>query len=218
MAPMSLPAAMQCKTSPPAQTAGRNSVASSSPRALHGRTRRLRPLLLACIAGMTVAGCGPPATPTYFIAPTMAAVASVPQPNALVVSSTSTPQVVAVPTLTLPSPTPPCIDGLTYLQDLTIPDGSIMAPGQSIDKRWQVSNSGTCNWDARYRLKLLSGDSMGAGISVPLYPARAGTQVTLSILFTAPQVAGTYECQWQAVNPDSLPFGDAFYMQIVVSP
>jgi hypothetical protein len=92
-----------------------------------------------------------------------------------------------------------------------------MAPGQLIDKRWQVSNSGTCNWDERYQLRLVSGDAMGADSSLLLYPARAGTQATLRILFTAPATAGTYECQWQAVNPDGVPFGDAFYMQIVVS-
>ena len=133
-------------------------------------------------------------------------------------NATFTPEVVTVPTLAAPSPTPPCTDGLSYLQDLSIPDGSTMAPGQLIDKRWQVSNSGTCNWDERYRLTLVSGDAMGAQTSLPLYPARAGREATLRILFTAPQTAGTYECQWQAVNPDGVPFGDAFYMQIVVTP
>ncbi len=62
------------------------------------------------------------------------------------------------------------------------------------------------------------GDAMGAPPSIPLYPARAGTPATLRIVFTAPQAAGTHECQWQAVGPDGAPFGDAFYMQIVVLP
>ena len=57
---------------------------------------------------------------------------------------------------------------------------------------------------------------MGSDGSVSLYPARAGTEATLQILFTAPQEPGTYDCQWQAVNPDGSAFGDAFYMQIVV--
>ena len=175
-------------------------------------------LLLACIAGIVVGGCGLQATPTYFIPPTMAPASPVPVPGTPAEFPTASPGAVTVPTLVLPSPTPPCTDGLTYIQDLTIPDGSTMSPGQLIDKRWQVSNSGTCNWDERYQLKLVSGDSMGAGISLPLYPARAGTQATLRILFTAPQSAGIYECQWQAVNPDGAPFGDAFYMQIAVSP
>jgi hypothetical protein len=102
------------------------------------------------------------------------------------------------------------------LQDLSIPDGSVVLPGQSIDKRWQVRNSGTCNWDQRYSLRLISGDAMGTDGSVLLYPARAGADATLQIVFTAPQEPGSYECQWQAANPDGTPFGDAFYMQIVV--
>jgi hypothetical protein len=104
------------------------------------------------------------------------------------------------------------------VQDLSIPDGTVLAPGELIDKRWQVANTGTCHWDARYRLKLVGGDDLGAGDSVPLYPARAGRQATLRILFTAPQSAGTYECRWQAVGPDGIAFGQSFYMQIVVSP
>ena len=147
-------------------------------------------ILVACLAG-----CGMPATLTA-----------------------SAPVAQAPATLAPPSPTPPCTDGLTYLQDLTIPDGSIVVPGELIDKRWQISNSGTCNWDERYKLTHIGGDAMGAATSLPLYPARAGAEVTISIMFTAPQAAGTYESQWQAVNPDGVPFGSAFYMQVVVSP
>lgn len=91
-----------------------------------------------------------------------------------------------------------------------------MAPGQVIDKRWEVRNSGSCNWDQRYSLRLTSGDPMGAEQTVPLYPARAGSDATLRIIFTAPPAPGVYECHWQAVNPDGTPFGDAFYMQILV--
>jgi hypothetical protein len=166
---------------------------------------------------LLAAGCGPQATPTYFVPPTMAP-QSLPAPPLTAEASSPTTVASPVPTLAPPSPTPPCADGLTYLQDLTIPDGSIVVPGQLIDKRWQVSTSGTCTWAARYRLTHVGGDAMGAATSLPLYPARAGAEATISILFTAPQAAGTYESQWQAVNPDGVPFGSAFYMQVVVSP
>jgi hypothetical protein len=88
--------------------------------------------------------------------------------------------------------------------------------GQTVDKQWLVANSGTCNWDVRYRLKLLSGDALGAVTEQALFPARAGTQATLRILFTAPQSPGTYQSAWQAVAPDATPFGDAIYIQIVL--
>jgi hypothetical protein len=107
---------------------------------------------------------------------------------------------------------------LTYVQDLSVPDGTNYAPGQPIDKQWLVSNSGTCNWDSRYRLKLIGGDAMAAAPLQALYPARAGTQATIRIVFTAPQQAGLYQSQWKAMNPDGLVFGDAFYTQIAVTP
>ena len=177
-----------------------------------------RRLVAMAAFAWALAGCGPQSTPTLFIPPTMAAQPLPPaagQPDA---ATSPTPGSIIVPTVVLPSPTPPCTNDLAYVQDLTIPDGSHMTPGQSIDKQWEVLNSGSCNWDQRYRLKLINGDSMGAAPLLPLYPARAGTQATLRILFTAPQAPGIYECQWQAVDPDGQAFGDAFYMQIEVSP
>jgi len=179
--------------------------------------RKLLVATTASIAGLLAGACGPQATPTLFVAPTMAA-ASPAAPLVPADVPTAIPEATIVPTPLVPTPTPPCVDGLTYVQDLTIPDGSIVTPGQILDKRWQVSNSGTCNWDARYRLRLVGGDAMGASVSLLLFPARAGAEATIRIFFTAPQAAGTYECQWQAADPAGVPFGQVISMVIVVSP
>ncbi len=122
-----------------------------------------------------------------------------------------------------PSPVPavsptPCTNGLSFVQDVTIPDGTSVTPGTTIDKQWLVTNSGTCNWDASYRLKLISGDAMGVASEQELYPARAGTQATLRIVFTAPQNIGTYQSAWQAFGPDGTAFGQAITIQVSVSP
>ena len=68
----------------------------------------------------------------------------------------------------------------------------------------------------RYRLKLTDGDAMGVASELALYPARAGTQATLRILFTAPQSAGTYRSAWQAISPDGVAFGPTVFVQISV--
>ena len=91
-----------------------------------------------------------------------------------------------------------------------------MAPGSSLDKQWLVQNNGTCNWDARYRLRLVSGDPLGAATEMALFPARAGTQATLRILFTAPQPDGEYVSEWQAFDASGVPFGESFVIKIVV--
>jgi hypothetical protein len=139
-------------------------------------------------------------------------------------SALSTPTLPAiVPTETLISsfpvvatPTPICIDGLAFKEDVTIPDSSIVMPGSTLDKQWLVQNSGSCNWDSRYRLRLVGGDALGASPEQALYPARAGVQVTLRIIFTAPLGAGEYLSEWQAFDAKGISFGEAFFIKIIV--
>jgi len=145
---------------------------------------------------------------------------------------TPTPTLVNLPTMTLPNPTltvrpteavlstqtPVCIDNLSFVDDATIPDGTIVSPGSTLDKQWLVQNSGTCNWDGRYRLRFVSGDLLGALSEYSLYPARSGTQANLRISFIAPQEAGIYVSEWQAFNAQGIPFGDAFFIKFEVQP
>lgn len=114
-----------------------------------------------------------------------------------------------------PTATPDCINSLTYSSDLTVPDGSIVPPGSRLDKRWIVYNSGTCNWDRRYRIRLASGPDLGAH-ELALFPARGGTELIIQIIFTAPSEPGAYHSVWQAHDPLGNPFGDPFYIDIVV--
>lgn len=114
------------------------------------------------------------------------------------------------------TPTPLCENNLRYIEDLSLPDGSLVPPGEGLDKRWRVENSGTCNWDERYRIKLIAGPALGAPSEQALYPARAGTQAELRILFVAPREAGTYRSAWQAFSPEGQPFGDPVFIEVVV--
>jgi hypothetical protein len=115
-----------------------------------------------------------------------------------------------------PLVTPACTDNLTYLENLSLPAGTVVQPGTSLDERWLVENSGTCNWDEYYRLRLISGAELSAPIDQALYPARSGAKATIRILFTAPSAPGTYQSTWQAYNPQGLPFGDPVFLQVVV--
>jgi hypothetical protein len=123
-------------------------------------------------------------------------------------------------TATAPSPNPTatatCRNNLDFIKDLTVPDNTLVQPNRTIDKQWQVKNSGTCNWDSSYHIKLVGGDSLGVQTEQALYPARAGAQITLRIIFTAPQEPGIYSSTWQAFDPQGQPFGDKFYVQVMV--
>jgi hypothetical protein len=162
---------------------------------------------------ITLTACAPQSTPTYFLPPTQFIEITPTQVVIRVPTSTVTPASTAV----IPTPTPtPCTNGLTFVKDITIPDNTPFSSGQPVDKQWLVSNSGTCNWDSNYRLKLINGPAMGAATEQALYPARAGVQATLRIIFTAPSDTGTYTSTWQAVGPSGEAFGDTIYIQIVV--
>lgn len=124
------------------------------------------------------------------------------------------------PSPTLPEPTAtipePCVSSLRYLSDLTYPDGTLVAAGERIQKQWLVENNGSCDWGPGYRLKLVGGYPLGVFGEVALYPARAGTQATIEIMFLAPLDPGLYRTAWQAFDPNGTPFGDVVYMDIVV--
>jgi hypothetical protein len=114
------------------------------------------------------------------------------------------------------TPTPECEPDLTFLSDLSLPDGTVVLPGQSLDKRWQVENSGSCNWDIRYRLKLIAGPNLGAATDQALYPARSNTPAVIRIIFTAPDESGVQRSAWQAHDPHGEPFGDPIFIEVAV--
>jgi hypothetical protein len=110
-----------------------------------------------------------------------------------------------------------CTNVLSFQQDLTLPDGTFVNPGSSLDKQWQVRNSGTCNWDDTYTIQKIDGDSLGAASPQALVPARSGTAATIRIIFTAPTQSGKYTSIWQAYTPDGKPFGDNFSIVVNVT-
>jgi hypothetical protein len=115
-----------------------------------------------------------------------------------------------------PSPSPDCQSSLQYLEDITIPDGTGVNPQEMLDKRWLVQNSGTCNWDHRFSIRLIAGPDMGAKSEMSLFPARSGNQAEIHIQFTAPREPGVYRSAWQAADPDGNLFGDPIFIEISV--
>jgi len=176
---------------------------------------KLPPTLLAVLLTFLLfPACAPTPTPTPFIPP------RAPTPTQVIIIEGDTPvipTITPVPSPTLsPTPTPPCTDSLAFVEDLTVPDGTVVSPGASVEKGWLIQNNGSCNWDSRYRLRFVGGSDMGAATEQALYPARAGTQAEIRITFTAPSEPGIYSTAWQAIDPFGEPFGDPVFMEIIV--
>jgi hypothetical protein len=178
---------------------------------------------LTLFLGVYLCSCSPFSTPTPFIPPTAPAPLIEPtyiiQPTQEIVVVRPTPLPTIITSVT-PAPTLPsgeCINSLRFVSDLTIPDNSTITYGATIDKQWLVENNGTCNWDSSYRLKYVGGAALGAPGESAIYPARAGTQAAIQILFTAQFTDGTYESAWQAFDPNGNPFGDVIYIRVFVA-
>ena len=121
-----------------------------------------------------------------------------------------------------PAPTPlptrqaNCVNQLEFIDDLTVPDGTEVLPGEKINKQWLIENTGTCNWNASYSMQLISGLALGAENVQGLYPARQSARVIVEITFNAPDNPGRYNSWWQAYDSNGNRFGDPFYVEISV--
>lgn len=109
-----------------------------------------------------------------------------------------------------------CFDGARFVEDLTVPDGSLAQPGEVFDKRWAVLNDGSCDWGSGYRLVRTDESSIEAAEELALYPARAGETAIWQIKITAPLDAGPHLASWQARSPEGVFFGEQVFVLIEV--
>lgn len=136
------------------------------------------------------------------------------------------PTATAVPVTNTPLPTVTAVsycDWVTFVKDVSIPDGTKFSPGETFTKTWRLKNRGTCTWTPDYMLVFASGDQMGGTTAVRLpgyvYP---GETVDVSVTLTAPAKRGHYVGYWMLRNPAGTLFGfgdsanKAFYVDINV--
>lgn len=108
-------------------------------------------------------------------------------------------------------------DGATYVSDITIPDGTVIAPGGSFIKTWSLRNSGTCDWTTSYALAYLSGSKMDGSTTKMTGTVAAGDAVNISVGMYAPLSPGTYIGYWRMQNAAGTFFGDQVFVKIVVT-
>jgi len=94
----------------------------------------------------------------------------------------------------------------------TIPDGTIMQPGDTFWKSWTIKNNGTCTWDSSYKFVYDSGELMGGLLEYPLTElVPPGDQVDISIYLRAPSTNGNYKGNWKILSPWGGTFGVGDY-------
>lgn len=139
----------------------------------------------------------------------------------------------AQPTLTLiPSPiftntpestlTPNC-PLAQFVTDVTIPDGTIMLPGQTFNKKWRLRNISACAWNG-YSLVFDSGEPMNGPATKAIPVVNPGQEIDIDVDLKAPNTPNTYRSYWRLVTNSNVlvPMvngyqGRAFYVEIKVA-
>jgi hypothetical protein len=98
-----------------------------------------------------------------------------------------------------------CTDSVQFLDDVTVPDGTVLGPNERFVKTWRVRSAGSCDW-AGYRVVLVGGEPM-AGLDHPIPDTPAGQEVEISIEMTSPDGPGDYKSYWQVQSPDGANLG-----------
>ena len=125
-----------------------------------------------------------------------------------------------------------------FLGDVTIPDGTVLNPGEIFFKVWRFQNTGTCPWlSYEYDLAFSYGDQMSGpdsavalffpqGLSPqpilgdsswadPMWQVEQGDVVDIPLLLRAPDEPGTFLSHWKLVDSSGVVVS-RFWVLIVV--
>ncbi len=174
---------------------------------------------LAVQQTQTALAVPPTATPTFTLAPTFSVASPIPGVGTQPASGGNT----TFPTLGVSTlqPTVAVAAGCNnsaFVDDITVPDGTIMKPGEDFKKTWAIQNTGTCAWTEGYVLAFASGDNMD-GYDLPIAKNQSvapGQVVNMTINMTAHVAEGTYIGYWRMKDPQGNYFGATVYYKIKV--
>jgi len=163
------------------------------------------------ILGLTLTAISEP--PTEMASPTAEPPTATQVPPTATPTPTPTDEPTEVPEVFptyIPTDTPvpkPCNWG-RFVKDVTIPDNTIMMPGEEFIKTWRIENVGTCNWTPDYELVFVDGSRMGGNrvVSLPDF-VLPGETIDVSVRLTAPDSGGSYRGNWTLQDDDGDTFG-----------
>jgi hypothetical protein len=104
-----------------------------------------------------------------------------------------------------------------YVSDVTVTDGTVLAPGEAFTKTWEFQNAGTCAWNEEYQIMFVSGTDMDGDTTEIDQDVEAGDTGDISVSLVAPGSEGSYTGYWRLADEDGNLFGQSVYVLIVVS-
>jgi len=127
-------------------------------------------------------------------------------------------------------------DRINVLEDVTIPDGTALNPGEIFVKSWRLENAGQCDWNDNYRMVFYEGKPFDAPSSmtpfflkeedqidinvgswgVRTHKVEPGGKVDLAMAFRAPLEPGSYSGYWALSNEKQERVDPLFWVMIQV--
>jgi len=146
-------------------------------------------------------------------------------------SATQTPLITNTPEFTATTllintqvpPTQVSCDNMAFVDDVTIPDNSPVAPGSKFVKTWKVRNNGQCTWSTSYRLiygwaanwtEIVAAPPAGVALTKSVEP---GAEYDVSVTLTAPIKSGVYMAAFRLQNDKGYNFGTILFVQFQVN-
>ncbi|HVP21816.1 MAG TPA: NBR1-Ig-like domain-containing protein [Anaerolineaceae bacterium] len=92
--------------------------------------------------------------------------------------------------------------------DVTIPDGTLLKPGESFTKTWRLVNNGSCTWSTSYAAVWFSGETFSsAKLQNFTYAVPHAESIDVSIDMVAPNEPGIHQSNWKLRSGDGALFG-----------
>ena len=133
-------------------------------------------------------------------------------PAPVVVTATPIPAVKVV--TATPAPPSTCVNNSVFVADVTIPDKTVLAPGQAFVKTWRVRNTGTCTWGVDEELVFVRGEAMTKTLTIAIPATAPGAMADLSVAMTASTTPGTHIADWRMRNRGGTIFGTTLNVAI----
>lgn len=119
------------------------------------------------------------------------------------------------------------VDHSEFVAELTVPDGSIMLPGQDFVKSWVIRNAGETPWIGRSLRRMGAGSAPGMIVAphvVAIPTTMPGETVQIDIPMTAPTVAAFTTCLYKMIDasgnlcfPDRHPAGLSVVIHVIAN-
>ncbi|MFN2278528.1 MAG: NBR1-Ig-like domain-containing protein [Candidatus Promineifilaceae bacterium] len=101
-----------------------------------------------------------------------------------------------------------CENNIAFIEDVSIPDYTIVERGDTFAKIWRIRNSGTCTLTPAYQVAFAQGNPVEWQPLAITDIVPPGEETEVGITLQSPDYPGIYHAWWQVADENGQKFGD----------